>query len=58
MVPKEARERHEKLKQTVNHYRTQRHVFDIEEIPIEAEDALKAEPRRYREKIPRDGDAR
>ncbi len=43
MIPKEIRERYNKLKAAVDHYRTQRHVFDIEEIPIEAEDALKKE---------------
>ncbi|MSR70451.1 NAD-dependent DNA ligase LigA [Candidatus Kaiserbacteria bacterium] len=43
MVPKETKERYEKLKAAVNHYRTKRHVFDIEEISIEAEDALKQE---------------
>ncbi len=43
MAPKETRERYEKLKTAVNRYRTLRHVHDIEEIPIEAEDALKKE---------------
>ncbi len=43
MVPKEATERYEKLKATVNTYRTLRHVHDREEISIEAEDALKKE---------------
>ncbi|MDE2213030.1 MAG: NAD-dependent DNA ligase LigA [Patescibacteria group bacterium] len=43
MLSKEARERYEKLKSTINHYRTQRHVYDREEISIEAEDALKHE---------------
>lgn len=36
-------ERYAKLKAAVNKYRTLRHVYDKEEIPIEAEDALKAE---------------
>lgn len=43
MIPKDAQERYNKLKAAVNHYRTQRHVHDIEEISIEAEDALKKE---------------
>ncbi len=43
MIPKDAQERYDKLKTAVNHYRTQRHVYDIEEISIEAEDALKKE---------------
>src|SRR3989344_2619641 len=42
-IPAAIRERYKKLKDSVNHYRTQRHVYDIEEIPIEAEDALKQE---------------
>lgn len=42
-VPQNVRERYEKLKTTINHYRTLRHVYDREEIPIEAEDALKHE---------------
>ncbi len=42
-VPEEVRERYEKLKTAVNRYRTLRHVYDREEIPIEAEDALKHE---------------
>ncbi len=42
-IPADILERYRKLKAAVNHYRTQRHVHDIEEIPIEAEDALKAE---------------
>lgn len=43
MIPKDVKERYDRLKKAVNHYRTQRHVHDIEEIPIEAEDALKKE---------------
>ncbi|HEV7449570.1 MAG TPA: NAD-dependent DNA ligase LigA [Candidatus Paceibacterota bacterium] len=43
MTPKDAAERYKKLKDSVNHYRTQRHVHDIEEISIEAEDTLKKE---------------
>lgn len=52
MIPKEVRERYNKLKAAVNHYRTQRHVFDIEEIPIEAEDALKKELADMEEEFP------
>ncbi|MDE1924813.1 MAG: NAD-dependent DNA ligase LigA [Patescibacteria group bacterium] len=43
MVPKDIRERYDKLKAAVNKYRTLRHVYDKEEISIEAEDTLKAE---------------
>lgn len=43
VIPKDVTERYQKLKAAVNHYRTQRHVHDIEEISIEAEDALKKE---------------
>lgn len=42
-LPKEARERYEKLKAAVNRYRTLYHVYDKEEISPEALDALKAE---------------
>jgi DNA ligase (NAD+) len=40
MVPKEVRERYEKLKESVQHYRRQYHVYDIEEIPEAARDSL------------------
>lgn len=43
MIPKEIRERYEKLKKTINHYRTLYHVYDKEEISPEALDSLKAE---------------
>jgi DNA ligase (NAD+) len=43
VIPKDVQERYTKLKNAINHYRTQRHVYDIEEISIEAEDALKKE---------------
>ncbi len=43
MIPKDIQARYDKLKVAVGHYRTQRHVHDIEEISIEAEDALKKE---------------
>src|SRR5262245_61020274 len=52
MVPKETKERYEKLKATINKYRTKRHVHDIEEIPIEAEDALKDELLKIEQKHP------
>lgn len=40
MIPKEVRERYEKLKTAINHYRTQYHVYDKEEIPEAARDSL------------------
>ncbi len=42
-VPAETKKRYEKLKATVNRYRTLRHVHNKEEVPIEAEDSLKHE---------------
>ncbi|MDP4020965.1 MAG: NAD-dependent DNA ligase LigA, partial [Candidatus Adlerbacteria bacterium] len=51
-VPKEVRERYESLKDTVNHYRTERHVYNKEEIPIEAEDSLKHELAQIEEEYP------
>ncbi|MBC7836834.1 NAD-dependent DNA ligase LigA [Acetobacteraceae bacterium] len=42
-APAEVKKRYEKLKKAVNHYRTQRHVYDKEEIPLEVEDSLKHE---------------
>jgi len=39
-VPKDIRERYEKLKEQVTHYRRQYHVYDIEEIPESARDTL------------------
>src|SRR3989344_2201087 len=52
MVPKDIYARYEKLKKAVNHYRTMRHVYDKEEIPIAAEDALKNELVELEEKYP------
>ena len=52
MVPKDIYARYEKLKKAVNHYRTMRHVYDKEEIPIAAEDALKHELVQIEEKYP------
>ena len=43
MIPKDIRSRYEKLKKTVNHYRTLYHVYDKEEISQEALDSLKHE---------------
>ena len=40
MIPKDVRERYEKLKTAINHYRTQYHVYDREEIPESARDSL------------------
>jgi DNA ligase (NAD+) len=42
-VPKDVRERYEKLKSTINRYRTLYHVHDKEEISQEALDSLKKE---------------
>src|SRR5579885_2694959 len=42
-VPEETRERYEKLKKSINHYRTLYHVYDKEEITPEALDSLKHE---------------
>lgn len=39
-VPSDIRERHERLKAAINHYRTQFHVYDKEEISEEARDSL------------------
>ncbi|MES2007169.1 MAG: NAD-dependent DNA ligase LigA [Patescibacteria group bacterium] len=40
MVPKDVQERYTKLKEAINHYRRQYHVFDREEIPEAARDSL------------------
>ncbi len=40
MASKETKERYEKLKEAINHYRRQYHVFDREEIPEAARDSL------------------
>ncbi len=53
MIPKEVKERYAKLKTTVNKYRTLRHVYDKEEISIEAEDALKQELAELERQYPR-----
>src|SRR3989344_7077623 len=43
MIPKEVRERYEKLKTAVNRYRRAYHVYEKEEISREALDSLKHE---------------
>lgn len=43
MIPKETRERYEKLKTSINRYRRLYHVYDKEEISQEALDSLKHE---------------
>jgi DNA ligase (NAD+) len=40
MIPKHDRERYQKLKGAIEHYRRQFHVYDIEEITEEARDSL------------------
>src|SRR3989344_4239868 len=52
MVPKDIRLEYEKLKKTIQHYRTLRHVWDREEIPIEAEDSLKYQLAKLEERYP------
>lgn len=42
-IPPEVHERYEKLKSSINHYRTLHHVYDKEEISEEALDSLKHE---------------
>lgn len=42
-IPKDVRDRYEKLKKAINRYRYLRHVKNIEEISAEAEDSLKYE---------------
>lgn len=43
MIPKDVRDRYEKLKASINEYRTLYHVYDKEEISPEALDSLKHE---------------
>ena len=40
MAPRETRERYQKLKDSIQHYRRQYHVYDREEIPEAARDSL------------------
>src|SRR5262245_60528152 len=43
MVPKDVRDRYEKLKETINKLRVQYHVHDVEEVSSEARDSLMRE---------------
>jgi DNA ligase (NAD+) len=43
MIPKEVRERYQKLKDSINHYRREYHVYDREVIPESARDSLMKE---------------
>src|SRR3989344_2874379 len=43
MIPKDVRERYQKLKSTINHHRVLYHVYDKEEISQAALDSLKHE---------------
>ena len=43
MIPKNVRERYDKLKKSINRYRTLYHVYDMEEISQAALDSLKHE---------------
>lgn len=43
MIPNDTKARYEKLKAAIDHYRTQYHVYDREEISAEALDSLKHE---------------
>lgn len=51
-IPKDTRGRYTKLKNSVNHYRRQYHVFDKEEISPEALDSLKEELVKLENKYP------
>ena len=52
MIPADIRERYKKLKDSINHYRTQFHVYDKEEIPEAALDSLKHELSRIEAEYP------
>ena len=52
MIPKDIQARYEKLKKAINHYRTQLHVYDKEEISEAALDSLKHELVEIEEKYP------
>ncbi len=43
MIPKDVRARYDKLKDSINHYRRQYHVYDREEIPESVRDSLMRE---------------
>ncbi len=52
MIPKDVRGEYEKLKKTINRYRTLRHVYGREELSEEAEDSLKYQLAKIEEKYP------
>src|SRR3989344_8444078 len=52
MIPKDVRERYEKLKSTINRYRVAYHVYDREELSQAALDSLKHELSGLEEKYP------
>jgi len=52
MIPKADRQRYEKLKTAIDHYRTQFHVYDREEISEEARDSLMHELVTLEQKYP------
>ena len=52
MIPKEVHARYDKLKASINHYRTLYHVYDTEELSEAALDSLKHELTRIEEKYP------
>jgi DNA ligase (NAD+) len=52
MIPKDVRERYVRLKDSINHYRVQYHVYDKEEISQQALDSLKHELTHIEEKYP------
>ena len=51
-IPKDVRDRYEKLKTSINHHRTQYHVYDKEEISQAALDSLKHELTEIESKYP------
>ncbi len=52
MVPRDVRDRYEKLKHSIERYRLQYHVYDKEEIPESARDSLMEELVKLEEKYP------
>ena len=52
MIPKEIRDRYEKLKNAINRYRALYHVYDKEEISQAALDSLKHELSEIEERYP------
>ena len=51
-IPKDDRERYEKLRKAIDHYRRQFHVYDIEEITESARDSLMHELTELEAKYP------